>query len=264
MYRCDACRTSFVSPTPSDDVLSEFYRKFHLSLEEGGEYEIVESRMSADFPVKVRLVENLFPEGSGRRLLDVGCGKGFFVKHCRDIGIDAQGVDLSRSAIKFAVDTLQVPAKAGTLSQMKGELGVFDAITFWATIEHVPDPLKTLRDIYSVLRPGGRLFLDTGVGDDWLDRILPGHVQWYDPPQHLFVFSTTGMSRALEQVGFRVIDVDTNFERSNTRRLIKTIRNASCAIGLRLVSSGAGLKTGPFAFTRFQLGNLMSIVAERP
>jgi len=253
-----------VSPIPSDSELAEFYSKFHLLLDEGGGYELFEDRMNADFPAKARLVRRFFPDGAGRRLLDLGCGKGFFIKHCRDIGLDALGVDLSKSAIEFATNNLRVPAIAGRLSEVKDTLGLFEAVTFWATIEHLPDPIQTLSDIFSVLRPGGRLFLDTGVGDDWLDRCLPGHVQWYDPPQHLLVFSTTGMRRALELTGFRVVDIDTNFERSKIRRLIKIIRNGSCAIGLRLVSSAAGLKSGPFAFTRFPLGNLMSIVAERP
>jgi SAM-dependent methyltransferase len=252
-----------VSPTPTDTELAEFYTTFHLQLNEGGGYEMFEDRMNADFPVKGTLVKSLLAEGAGRRLLDVGCGKGFFIKHCSEIGLEAQGVDLSSSAIEYAVNKLGVKARAGALHDLKGELGQFDVVTFWATIEHVPDPLQTLRDIYLVLKPGGRLFMDTGIGDDWLDRWLPGHVQWYDPPQHLFVFSEPGLRRALDLAGFKVVNIDTNFERSTIRRIVKTVRNRSCAMALRMVSSAAGLKSGPFAFTRFQLGNLMSVVAER-
>ena len=43
-------------------------------------------------------------------------------------------------------------------------LGTFDVVTFWATIEHLPDPGAMLRHIFDILKPGGRLFLDTGIG----------------------------------------------------------------------------------------------------
>jgi SAM-dependent methyltransferase len=263
MYRCEACRTAFVSPAPTSAELADFYAVFHRRLDEGGGYEMFEDRMSADFPAKIRLVRSFLPKGGGGRLMDVGCGKGFFVKSCSDVGIDARGVDLSSSAIDYAVNTLNVRAHCGLLDDLKGSLGRFDAVTFWATIEHLRDPVQTLRDIHSILEPGGRLFLDTGTGDDFLDRCLPGHVQWFDPPQHLFVFSEHGMRHALRSAGFEIVSMDTNFERSKTPRVIRTIRNNACAVALRIVSSAAGLKSGPFAFTRFQLGNVMSVVAER-
>ncbi len=263
MYSCLACHTAFVDPTPSNEYLTDFYSKFHMSLLEGGEYELVEDRMKADFPAKVELVKRYLPEYGQKRLLDVGCGKGYFVKHCREVGIDAQGVDLSTSAIEFATSKLRVPAMQGTLGNTMDKLGKFDVVTFWATIEHVQDPLDTLNDIFKVLHPGGLLFLDTGVGNDWLDRMLPGHVQWYDPPQHLFVFSEAGMRIALEKTGYNKVNINTNFERSRRRGIIKKIRNNTCATALRLASTGLNHKSDSFAFTRFPLGNLMSIVARR-
>src|SRR5205823_1984563 len=107
----------------------------------------------------------------------------------------------------YAVNELNVNATVGDLSREKSSLGTFDVVTFWATIEHVPDPSAMLRHIHEVLKPGGRLFLDTGVGADWLDRLLPGVVQWYNPPQHLFVFSFDGMRKCLRSAGFQTIAI---------------------------------------------------------
>jgi len=201
-YRCVFCRTAFVHPTPSAEKLSTFYERFHQAKSQGGMYDDFEERMRSDFPSKLSLIKAAHPPGWHGRLLDVGCGKGYFVRSCADAGIDAAGIDISESGIAFARDNLAVTAYAGSLSELKNNIGTYEVATLWATIEHLPDPVRILSDISHVLEPGGRLFLDTGIGDDWLDRTLPGRVQWYDPPQHLFVFSSKGLELVLEKFFF--------------------------------------------------------------
>jgi len=265
MFRCTSCALAFVSPVPSEEYLARYYAVFHQTIGEGGEYELIDSRMQADFPAKLALIGR-HAALAGARLLDVGCGKGFFVRACRDSGIDAMGIDLSDSGIEYATGQLGVPARLGRIEDCADDLGQFDIATFWATIEHVPDPVSTLRAIHSVLAPGGRLFMDTGIGDDWLDRMLPGVNQWYDPPQHLYVFSVDAMRLALSRAGFEIERIDTNFERSLPRRVAKSLRGAAAAIGFRAVAELTRTKqmgSNGFGLTRFPLGNLMSVVARK-
>lgn len=115
-----------------------------------------------------------------------------------------------------------------------------------------------------MLKPGGQLLLDTGIGDDWLDRLLPGRVQWYDPPQHLFVFSAGGLIKSLQNAGFEVERFDCCFERSQVRKAVRMARGALTATALRLAAAAGWLQQGKFSFTRFPLGNLMSAVARKP
>jgi len=261
MYRCTACRAAFVHPMPDDLTLKRFYDDFHKSTGAGGWYDEIEDRMRDDFPAKVALIQK---EGAAARLLDVGCGKGFFVKACADRGIDAVGVDLSETGVNYAKETLKVQAITGSLHDLKPTLGLFDVVTFWATIEHLSDPIRMLRDIYDVLKPGGRLFCDTGIGDDWLDRLLPGVAQWYDPPQHLFVFSRGGMIKAMEAAGFSVRQIVPGFDRTPLRRWVRKVRGAVLAGGLRFSAALGRMRSGTFTFTRYPLGNLMMVEAVKP
>ncbi|MGE0055203.1 MAG: class I SAM-dependent methyltransferase [Hyphomicrobium sp.] len=260
-YRCQNCQTAFVYPVPDSDKLAKFYDAFHRASAEGGWYDEVEDRMQADFPAKIALLKSAFPNGGPTSIVDVGCGKGYFVRACAEVGLNAFGVDLSESGVRFAREELGVTAYAGLLAHLKPKLGTYSAATLWATIEHLPEPVQMLRDISDVLQPGGKLFLDTGIGHDWLDRMLPGRVQWYDPPQHLFVFSAKGLKIALELAGFRIERFDPNFERSRSRRYIKTVRNALVAAGLRATAEAGGMAPKEPTFVRFPLGNLMSATA---
>ena len=260
LLRCSACFTSFCFPQPSDQELSDFYSAFHLPDNVGGVYDSVESRMQADFPSKIRLVKQYDPNP---RLLDVGCGKGFFVKACIEQALDAEGIDLSLTAVEFARNKLRVTAHQGLIENSTTLREGYSSITMWATIEHLPDPRKTLEAIASRLLPNGFLHFDTGVGWDWLDRMLPGNVQWYDPPQHLFVFSHRGLEILLEQAGFEIVRYDGCFERSLSRRIARIVRGFIFSASLRLVVKACGMNTSMKSMTRFPLGNLQSITAKK-
>jgi SAM-dependent methyltransferase len=263
MFRCGACGSAFVDPQPSEAVLSEFYDRFHFSDAEGGIYDVAERRMASDFPEKVSCVKGLL-RGPAGRLLDVGCGKGYFVRSCVDAGIDAQGLDISRAAIEYATNSLGINAICSDVESVGESLGQFDVITLWATIEHLPGPDQYLRAVSRMLKAGGVIVLDTGLADDWLDRMLPGVNQWYDPPQHLWVFSRKRLEKMGARVGLTAIYVDTQYERTMFRRVVKVVRNGLYATGLRLVSGLSGVIESPQSCPKFPVGSLIRVVYGKP
>jgi SAM-dependent methyltransferase len=229
-WRCYDCGTAHLRPQPSAEFLDAFYETFHGSADEGGFFADFESRTAADFPAKARIVlESLqgaiCQEGEPRRTLDVGCGKGFFVREMAALGLMAEGIDASRAGVEAGRRLGIAGLHAGQLEQQTSWAGRFDAVTAWATIEHLPSPRAFLFAAHRVLKPGGLLFLDTGLAGDFVDRMAPGLVQWFDSPQHLFVFSAAALRRLLAEAGFSVLKVDPNFERSMARRIAKLARN---------------------------------------
>ena len=215
-YNCAKCHTSQILPQPSNEELTSYYNSFHLSDSEGGTYDWVEERMRADFSYKVELIKQRFG-GKEFNLLDVGCGKGFFVHECIKAGINAQGIDVSNSGIKYAVEQLNVKAECCSIEDVASTASynkIFDVVTLWATIEHVPDALKLFKSINICLKPGGVFILDTGLGNVKEEKYLAGHSQWFDALQHLYVYSEDGLKLVLENSGFQIIAIDRNFERS--------------------------------------------------
>jgi SAM-dependent methyltransferase len=90
------------------------------------------------------------------RLLDIGCGDGFFLKHAMTLGFkDVYGVEPSRAIY----DSLDSFWKSRIISgNFTGNLfpqNHFDVVCLFQVIEHVIYPNETIAEIFRILRPGG-------------------------------------------------------------------------------------------------------------
>ena len=97
---------------------------------------------------------------SGLKLLDIGCGTGTFLRIVQDMGFDAVGIEPNKKAAEYAADKNHVTALQGTLDDYDFSPETFDAVSLIQTLEHLPDPLKTLSDIRMVLKKGGAVFIE--------------------------------------------------------------------------------------------------------
>lgn len=101
------------------------------------------------------------PGGSGgerggpRRLLDVGCGPGWGLRVLTAAGFEAEGIDVSPSAVASAREA----GLAARCLDLEGDplAGPFDVITAFEVLEHLLRPLPTLEKLRDALSPDGRL-----------------------------------------------------------------------------------------------------------
>ena len=139
-----------------------------------------------------------------RPLVDVGCGNGAFVRACRAAGIDAVGVEPSRSAVTVAfgagVDVLRAAGE-----ELPVDSGALDVVRLKEVLEHVERPLDLATEMRRVLRPGGLLL--AYVPTQW-SPLYPAVVNFWDDYTHVRPFSRTGLMRLLEDAGFARISVE--------------------------------------------------------
>jgi len=91
------------------------------------------------------------------RLLDVGCGCGFFLKTARSRGWDIRGIDPSRKSMEHLRRMLGNVGVEGPLETFP-EDERFDAVTMLNVLDHLEEPWKAVEKVSRLLRPGG-LFL---------------------------------------------------------------------------------------------------------
>ena len=108
-----------------------------------------------------------------KKVLDVGCAKGFMVKALREQGIEAWGVDVSEYALSTAPEDIRGHLYRVDLNRdaLPFADGYFDCVTFLGTIECLDDYSKVLSEIKRVMQPGGGLYLRTTYRTDPKDTI---------------------------------------------------------------------------------------------
>jgi len=154
------------------------------------------SRWEADAGIRcLRAVPN-------GRLLDVGCGSGDWLLTMREFGWQVAGNDFDRQAVHAAGEKgLQV--NLGSLEDQHLPDNSFDAITLHHVIEHLPDPIQTLKECFRILRPGGKLILFTPNCESLSHSLFKSDWRGLEPPRHLHIFSLGSMAQLLLKAGFK-------------------------------------------------------------
>lgn len=138
------------------------------------------------------------------RILDVGCGRGQLLVTMAEEGfIDLTGVD------PFIESDIEHPEGIRILRSELGRVrGAWDLIMLHHSLEHVPDPLGTLRDARERLRPRGRVLVRLPVADCAAWREYGMDWVQLDPPRHLHVPSLRGMGVLADGAGLRIVRVE--------------------------------------------------------
>src|SRR5688572_27017381 len=154
---CRACSYRFVHPVIPEERLLDCYRrapKHHW----GTEPELAEGRFYAR---KRQLLEQFAP---GRRVLDFGCYDGGFLEYLGD-GWDKSGIEPSDDAARIAASRGIRILGPTVESVAPGSVEPFDAVVLFDVIEHLNDPVATLRALVQLLKPGGVILVETGDTD---------------------------------------------------------------------------------------------------
>ena len=118
----------------------------------------------------------------GRKILEVGCGKGLFLRACRDLGAaQVTGQDFfNKRPLDFARDELGLAdlRRVGFEDRAAWPDGEFDVVCSFDVVEHVHDLLDFFEQCLRVLKPGGVLYHATPGSDSVSNRVgraLVGH-----------------------------------------------------------------------------------------
>ncbi|MEN9341792.1 MAG: hypothetical protein RIQ54_48 [Candidatus Parcubacteria bacterium] len=140
------------------------------------------------------------------KLLDIGCGTGEFLMHCKQRGFEVCGIDIAArniQEIKRRYGISQV--YQGTIKDFVAQhtQAKFDIITFFEIVEHLADPIDFLNDVKKILNPGGYIVVSVPNAA----RFGGLKEKEENPPNHLFRWRKKPLQLFLQQEGFINIDV---------------------------------------------------------
>jgi len=180
---------------------------------------------------RVANVMRFMGEVDGRRVLDLGCGVGFFGGEAARRGAWVAGLDFSGTALEICHERLpQLGLVRADATRVPFRSASFDVVLVNDIIEHLAEDLgrAMMQEVHRVLRPGGRLVLDTDNDaflfhrrgfrrlNDWLERDTPQRVvlrdikrTWNAPTLHIKLYSVAELRDLIVGAGFTVEQFDT-------------------------------------------------------
>jgi 2-polyprenyl-3-methyl-5-hydroxy-6-metoxy-1,4-benzoquinol methylase len=210
---CELCGMGVTLPPVEEAQLASFYPTTY------GTYEPlptgVLSRVSAAVQrfqawegLRTTPMDRLAELPAGR-LLDVGCGRGDFGAWLVRRNWSVTGVEPSAHACAVA-RSRGIDALTGTLADVELEPGTFDAAVFRHSLEHVSDPVDSLRRAREALREDGMIVVRLPNFGCWQRRRFGGRWFHLDLPRHRFHFNAEALRMVLTRAGFTRVQITTS------------------------------------------------------
>lgn len=216
LVHCTDCGLTWRTPMPDAAFLHDLYsdqyfdvRPYPQNLEhqvgiaDATEDDRRRRQLITENEVKDWQTRGILPmsaDGSPRKLLEIGGGRGYLQRAARNAGWDTLGLEISPHGIKEAIER-----RLSVLPVVLDELceryvpfpEYFDVIVFFDFLEHVIDPGRVLRMVKAILERRGDIILRVPCVEE-------GETPMYHLVDHIFHFTDRTIRRLLDREGFEI------------------------------------------------------------
>lgn len=215
---CEDCGSAVLSPLPDPEELGAFYPPvYSFSLELGKTRRWAGWMANAEYRLFFRpqyrscarqIARLTHAKAAGRRLLDLGCGRGLRMREFHSLGYAVHGLDLQEDTVRYIREDLGFPATCTDVREADRHFAreSFDIITAFYLLEHINDVGEFLRSAFSLLCPGGYIALGVPLFDSLQSAILGDRwINITEAPRHLSLPTRNGAMAACAGAGFENI-----------------------------------------------------------
>lgn len=127
----------------------------------------------------VQLIREHLGDLKGRRVLDVGCGKGRFARVFQEKYPEAElwGIDISEEMLRYVPPGIHT--RTGSMTELPFEDGFFDCAYATESLEHAVEIERAVGEICRVVKAGGRIAIIDKNAKHWGRLHTPEWEKWF-------------------------------------------------------------------------------------
>ena len=191
LTKCGSCGFVFCKPIPTQEELNAVYEGY-------GRNDYL-----SDLTIQAyeRVLDSFEPFRKTNKLIDVGCGIGYFLDVAKRRGWEIYGTEFTEEAVKIC-ESKGASMKLGVLNPDNYAPESFDIVCSFEVIEHINNPLEELASFNKLLRKGGLIYCTT-PNFDALERYqLKANWNVLGYPEHLSYYTPKTLKRVFKEAGF--------------------------------------------------------------
>jgi SAM-dependent methyltransferase len=258
---CVRCASAWLDPLPVVD-LSELYGEgyFVAGDDRGGyvDYDRDERLHRRNARARLEFVSGFLPPTRPADAIDVGCASGYVLDEYRRAGLVPHGVDVSAWARQ------QAGARGhDTHATLDKALGAADRpvlVSFFQSLEHMPDPDGAVAEAAAALPTGGVIAIETWDRLSRIARLSGTRWQQANPPSVLHLFTREGLERLAERHGLRIERMEATSKLVSPALAAGVIAHRAPKAARALTSVLDVTRLGHVAVP-YRLGDLITLVA---
>ncbi len=210
VVRCGACDSQYMTPTPSDEALTEYYSAYTSDSEV-----VLVDGLGTKQPLLRRayhwLSGDVDPRDfvsipAGGKVLDYGSGGGTYLSYFHSRGVDIVGAEISEVMIDACSKAGLRLHRVHSFDDIPFPDAEFDVVYLMQVFEHLRRPRRFMQELGRVLKPGGVLYLALPNADSAWRRIFGANwVSGWFAPFHLVHYTEESLARLAAEYGLTVV-----------------------------------------------------------
>ncbi|MEE4196464.1 MAG: class I SAM-dependent methyltransferase [Bacteroidales bacterium] len=190
IWKCRQCSFLFTQNIPDEESIGTYYASeeyiSHSDTKKGIVNRLYHIARKIMLGKKYRLIKKT---SSGKNILDIGCGTGYFLNHMQKKGFQTLGVEVSEQARNFGKQHFGLNILPPEKLLQEEITQKFKVITLWHVLEHVYQPETYLKKISNRMDDDGILILALPNPASYDAQHYQQFWAGYDVPRHLWHFT---------------------------------------------------------------------------
>jgi ubiquinone/menaquinone biosynthesis C-methylase UbiE len=203
LYQCCVCGLVYLSPRPdTPEEIAKIYPSTYESYVTKRRFFAMMMRKIAWRPEIAEIIGRTSPSSN---IIEIGASTGEFLHELRKNGRKfLTGVDINSEIAKIAKDRYNLNFLVGQLENLNLPARSFDMVIMRHVLEHLPDPVLTMKTVANILKPEGYCIITVPNIDSYTSRIFGSDWYGYQIPRHFFLFPQHTLTRILEIAGLHI------------------------------------------------------------